>query len=75
MCIASAGKVIKVGEKTATVDFDGNRIEARHGLVDVKPGDLVLVHAGIIIQTLKESDYEAMREIEEAVFSARGTEQ
>ena len=65
MCVASAGKVIAVGEKTATVDFDGNRVEARSGLVDVKEGDMVLVHAGIIIQTIKQSDYDAMKEIED----------
>lgn len=65
MCVAQLGKVIKTGPKTALVDFDGTRLEARSGLVDVKPGDNVLVHAGIIIQTVKEDEAREMRELSE----------
>ena len=65
MCVAQLGKVIEPGEKTAKVDFDGIALEVRSGLVDVKPGDNVLVHAGIIIQKLSEKEAAEMREAEE----------
>ena len=62
MCVAQLGKVIEPGEKTAKVDFDGIALEVRSGLVDVKPGDNVLVHAGIIIQRLTETEASEMKE-------------
>ena len=65
MCVAQLGKVISLGEKKALVDFDGTRIHAASGLVDIKPGDNVLVHAGIIIQTVKEEEAREMKELQE----------
>jgi hydrogenase expression/formation protein HypC len=54
MCVALPGKVIKMDGTRATVDFSGNIVKAEAGLVDVKVGDRVLVHAGCIIQTMDE---------------------
>lgn len=65
MCVAQLGIVKKPGEKKALVDFSGIEIEVRSGLVDVKEGDNVLVHAGIIIQKLSEKEAAEMREAEE----------
>ena len=45
MCVAMPGKVLSVSERTALVDFNGNRVNARTGLVKIEPGDNVLVHA------------------------------
>ena len=58
MCVALPGTVIRTDEKTNTakVDFSGNILDARTGLVSVKPGDRVLVHAGCIMQKLSESE-------------------
>lgn len=56
MCVAVPGRVISIDEKMAEVDFSGNRIKAYRGLVDVHPGDYVLVHAGCVIQILKEQE-------------------
>ncbi len=56
MCVAIPGKVIKVQGRTASVDFSGSIVEADAGLVSIKEGDRVLVHAGCIIQKLKEED-------------------
>ena len=47
----------------ATVDFSGNTIQAQAGLVQVKPGDYVLVHAGIILQVLTQTDHDAIVEL------------
>lgn len=56
MCVAIPGKVIALDGDMATVDFDGNRLPARAGLVPVNTGDRVLVHAGMIIQVLREEE-------------------
>ncbi len=58
MCVALPGKIIEMNEKTAVVDFSGNKVTVRTGLVDVKPGDHVLVHAGCVIQkvTIEEAE-------------------
>lgn len=59
MCVALPGKVISISHSmnTAQVDFNGNLVTARTGLVPIKEGDHVLVHAGCILQ--KVSDEEA----------------
>lgn len=60
MCVAMPGKVISISkeENIAQVDFNGNLVAARTGLVPVSEGDQVLVHAGCILQkvTAKEAD-------------------
>lgn len=63
MCVAIPGKVISVEENTAVVDFSGNRVNAYTGLVNVKCGDYALVHAGCIIQTLKQREAEEIIEL------------
>ena len=54
MCVALPGTVIELDGTKATVDFSGNTVTAEAGLVDVKVGDKVLVHAGCIIQKMDE---------------------
>ncbi len=63
MCVALPGKVIKVDGRKATVDFSGNTLVAEAGLVRVKPGDDVLVHAGCILQVLTKNEGSDMRKI------------
>lgn len=63
MCVAMPGKVVKLDGTMATVDFSGNTIQAQAGLVHVKPGDYVLVHAGIILQVLTQTDHDAIVEL------------
>lgn len=63
MCVALPGKVIKVDGRKATVDFSGNTLVAEAGLVKVKPGDDVLVHAGCILQVLTKNEGSDMRKI------------
>ena len=65
MCVACPGRVLQLtDEKTALVDFSGNRISARRGLVEVNPGDYVLVHAGCILQKVSEEDVSLMEELQ-----------
>ncbi|MBQ7355636.1 MAG: HypC/HybG/HupF family hydrogenase formation chaperone [Clostridia bacterium] len=65
MCVAMPGRVLSVMDGIARVDFDGNLIEARADLVQVKEGDRVLVHAGLIIQKLSATEAEEM----DAIFA------
>lgn len=63
MCVAAPGKVTQINGSTAVVDYNGNKISADIGIVDVKPGDYVLVHAGLVIQVLPEDEAQNMIEI------------
>lgn len=64
MCVAMPGKVLEVSEDgKARIDFEGNEVEAYCGLVDLKPGDYALVHAGCVIQKMLKSEMDEMSEI------------
>jgi len=58
MCVALPGTVRSVDARhnTAKVDFSGTVVEARTGLVPVRQGDRVLVHAGCIMQKLSGTE-------------------
>ncbi len=60
MCYASLAKVIEVRDDVALVDFGGIVREAAVGVDDVRPGDYVLVHAGLIISKVREEEMERM---------------
>ena len=63
MCVALPGKVIEIKDRDAVVDFNGNQVTARAGLVDVKVGDYVLVHAGCVIQKVTQQDMEILENL------------
>ena len=63
MCVALPGRVIEVKEDSAIVDFNGSRVDAATGLIDVKEGDMVLVHAGCIIQIVSQSEADELSEL------------
>lgn len=65
MCVALPGKVIEIKERDAVVDFNGNQVTARAGLVDVKVGDYVLVHAGCVIQKVTQQEMEELKSLKE----------
>ena len=65
MCVALPGKVIEITDRDAVVDFNGNQVTARAGLVDVKVGDYVLVHAGCVIQKVTQQDMEDLENLNE----------
>ena len=63
MCVAIPGTVIEIDGTKAKVDFNGNIVNAEAGLVDIKIGDKVLVHAGLIIQTMDDDLANEMDEL------------
>jgi hydrogenase expression/formation protein HypC len=65
MCVALPGKIIEIKNRDAVVDFNGNQVTARAGLVDVKVGDYVLVHAGCVIQKVTQQDMNDLNSLNE----------
>ena len=65
MCVALPGKVIEIKGKDAVVDFNGNQVTARAGLVEVNVGDYVLVHAGCIIQKVSKQQMDELENLNE----------
>jgi len=67
MCVALPGRVIKVDGTKAEVDSSGNLVRAEAGLVKIKPGDYVLVHAGCILQVMTEADHNSLKDLFEEI--------
>ncbi|MDD6728892.1 MAG: HypC/HybG/HupF family hydrogenase formation chaperone [Eubacteriales bacterium] len=63
MCVAAPGKVVEINGDTAVVEYNSNKVNANKGIVDVKVGDYVLVHAGLVIQVIDENEALAMQEL------------
>lgn len=58
MCLATAGKILKIiDSNTAEIDFGGIKSEIKITLLEnLKTGDYVLVHAGFAINKLSKKD-------------------
>ena len=63
MCVALPGKVIELDKGDALVDFHGNQVRAKAGLVAVSVGDYVLVHAGCILQKVSTKEAKDLQEL------------
>ncbi len=62
MCLAIPGKIIKIENGTATVDYGSVRAEASLRVVpQAKVGDTAIVHAGFVIQLLDEKAADELR--------------
>lgn len=72
MCVALPGKVIEIKGRDAVVDFNGNQVAARAGLVDIKVGDYVLVHAGCVIQKVSQQDMDELETLNNLMEEAGG---
>ena len=67
MCVALPGRVEKIEDSIATVNFSGNLVRAHTGVVEVAVGDYVLVHAGLVIQKLDAEEAANMTELFEMI--------
>ncbi|MFA6159662.1 MAG: HypC/HybG/HupF family hydrogenase formation chaperone [Parcubacteria group bacterium] len=56
MCLAIPGKIIKIKNQLAIVDFQGVKKEINISIVDVKVGDYVMVHAGFAIEKMEKEN-------------------
>ncbi|MDQ1284356.1 MAG: hydrogenase expression/formation protein HypC [Patescibacteria group bacterium] len=55
MCLAIPGKIMKINNQLATVDFNGVEKEVNISLVSVEKGDYVMVHAGFAIEKMAKN--------------------
>jgi len=77
LCLGIPAKVVEVRGEVGIVEFGGVRKEVDASLVDVKPGDYVIVHAGAMISKLSPEEAqetiklweEVIRKLEEASIS------
>lgn len=60
MCVAFPGLITDISGDSATIDYSGNKVQAKTGIVNAKVGDYALVHAGLIIQILEEDEAKSM---------------
>ncbi|RLF21079.1 MAG: HypC/HybG/HupF family hydrogenase formation chaperone [Thermoprotei archaeon] len=69
MCLGVPARVLRVKEDLAVVDYGGGVIKEVDASIvpDIKPGDYVIVHAGIIIAKIDEEEamemIKALREL------------
>ena len=63
MCIAIPGRVEAVDGMIAKVNFRGNIVNVNIGLVDPKPGQYVLVHAGCAIEVMEKEKADEIIEL------------
>ena len=70
MCVAYPGKILSIENHHARVDFTGSVVPVNISMVDVEPGDYVLVHAGMAIQKVETEEAQEwialFRDLEEA---------
>ena len=58
MCLAFPAKVKKVGDKRVIIDVNGEEKDIKRGMLPVKEGDHILIHANKIVDKLTEKQYE-----------------
>lgn len=56
MCVGLSAKVVNIDGDTALVDAMGAKRDVDVSLVDVEPGDYVMVHAGYAIAKITDDD-------------------
>ncbi len=71
MCLGVPARVVEVRGEIALVDFGGGVLREVYvsTLEEVKPGDYVIVHAGIAIEKIKYEEYKALMEELERILS------
>ncbi len=66
MCVGLSARVVSVKDDTALIDAGGARREISAGVMeDLEPGDYVMVHAGVAIAKITESDEEEALDVME----------
>ncbi len=56
MCLAIPGKIVKISDETADVDFGGVIKQANVAMVDAEVGQWAVVHAGYAIEIMNEEE-------------------
>ena len=57
MCVGLSAKVVSIKDATAIIEAGGAQRKVSAGVLDdLEPGDYVMVHAGVAIAKITESD-------------------
>lgn len=64
MCLAIPGKILRIKNQLATVDFNGIQKEVNISLVDIKVGEYVMVHAGFAIDKMDDNYVDELKSYE-----------
>jgi len=74
MCVGVPARVVEVRGFEAKVDFGGGVVKSVDAtcIRDLKPGDYVIVHAGLIISKISESEYRELVKLWESILEAAG---
>lgn len=68
MCVGISAKVVSIDEDTAVIDVSGAKRKISADLIeDLEPGDYVMVHAGMAIAKITESDVDETNRMMEAL--------
>lgn len=71
MCLGIPARVLAVDGAHATIDLRGTPVQADATMVPVRPGDYVLVYAGLVVQVLDAQEAEdRLRDLDEIGRSA-----
>ena len=69
MCVGLSARVVSVKDDTAIIDAGGAQREISSGVMeDLEPGDYVMVHAGIAIAKITQSDEDEAEDIMESLI-------
>ncbi|MBQ6674770.1 MAG: HypC/HybG/HupF family hydrogenase formation chaperone [Ruminococcus sp.] len=69
MCVGLSAKVVSVKDKTALIDAGGAQRSISAGVLDdLEPGDYVMVHAGVAIAKITETDEEEAASVMEELL-------
>ena len=69
MCVGLSAKVVSVKDDTAIIDAGGAKREISAGVMDdLEPGDYVMVHAGIAIAKITQSDEDEAEDVMESLL-------
>jgi hydrogenase expression/formation protein HypC len=69
MCGGLSAKVVSVKDGTALIDANGAKREVSADLLEeLEPGDYVMVHAGVAIAKITESDEEEANDVMEGLL-------
>ncbi|MBR6101936.1 MAG: HypC/HybG/HupF family hydrogenase formation chaperone [Ruminococcus sp.] len=64
MCVGLSARVVSVKDSTALIDAGGATREISAGVLDeLEPGDYVMVHAGVAIAKITETDEQEAEDV------------
>jgi len=71
MCVGLPARIEKIEDGMAVINASGARRKISVELLKVKPGDYVMVHAGIAIARITAEEAEETRAIMEELYGQR----